>query len=367
MNEKSYYVGFSVFPGVGPQKFSSLLTHFPSAKTAWEAAPDELQKVIGEKLTAKFVIFRTTFDLEGYQDQLERKEVLCITLAEEEYPELLKQIKNPPFVLYIKGEKKILKPIQNDNLMKYIAVVGTRRITSYGKTVTQLFTEQLVHDECIIVSGLALGVDAIAHKTALANNGTTIAVLGNGVDLCFPKENQKIYDEILSHNGAIVSEYPLSLEPTIGSFPARNRIIAGLSNAVLVTEGSEDSGALITADHAFDFGRKVFAIPGPITSSLSKGPHTLLKRGGVLVVTPEDMLNELGVAKIQSVNVSKKAIGDTPDEQKILDLLIIEPMMIDQLIKRSGLSSSQIGIVLSLLELKGIIIAQNSYYSLARL
>lgn len=397
-DERMYWLGFSVFPGIGPVKFQLLLSHFSSAKDAWEAPIRDKQEAIGSKLTEKFEKFRQTFSLEEYAEKLKKKNVGIVTVVDAEYPERLKQIKNPPFVLYVKGNKRLLNlslrhsresgnleaqrrsrisirdknvdpwvATRDDNSSKYIAVVGTRKITSYGETVTKLFTESLVASGCVIVSGLALGVDAVAHRTTIENKGKTIAVLGCGVDCCNPGNNQGIYNSIIQSGGTIVSEFPLSQEPTIGSFPSRNRIIAGLSDATLVTEGAEDSGALITADVALKIGRKAFAIPGPITSTLSKGPFKLLRNGGILVTTPEEVIEELGIKSHESrKNSNKKQVtGDNEEEQRIIDLLQQGTLQIDELIKRTGIASAKISAIISIMEIKGMIQRTDTYYSVS--
>src|SRR3989344_2172040 len=277
MEERNYWLGFSSFPGIGPAKLKKLLDIFGSAKDAWEAAMPRLAKLIGEEVANKFDNFRSKFSIENYVGQLIRKDVVFLISTDKEYPELLKKIKNPPFVLYCRGNVEILRSSQNDNVGR-IAVVGTRRTTQYGREVTKLLTQELVENGFTIVSGLALGVDAISHMTALENNGKTIAVLGCGVDCCTPAENSSLYNSILKNGNCIVSEFPMGMKPTQWSFPARNRIIAGLSLGVLVTEGAEDSGSLITAEYARKFGRPVFAVPGPITSSMSKGPYKLIAK-----------------------------------------------------------------------------------------
>jgi DNA processing protein len=207
-----------------------------------------------------------------------------------------------------------------------------------------------------IISGLALGVDATAHEAAIEGNGKTVAVLGSGVDYCTPRENVFFYENILEHQGAIVSEFPLGQLPTIGSFPSRNRIIAGLSLGVVVTEGAADSGSLITAKDALANGRKVFAVPGPVTSSLSQGPNQLLKNGATLVSRAKEILEELKIgAKIQDSKATKKIEGENSDERRIIDLLQNEPLHFDALIRKTHLQSSQLGSLLSLMEMKGFV------------
>ena len=355
--ERTFWLGFSAFPGIGPKRFTQLLKTFGSAKEAWHAPKSDLGKLVGEKLAEKFDTFRVRFPLTDYEKILLRKGVSFMTLQDEEYPALLKKITNPPFVLYYKGF-----PHSNDTYHqsgKAIAIVGTRKVTSYGREVTKLLTQELVNAGFSIVSGLAMGVDAIAHKTTIDNSGKTIAVLGCGVDCCYPTTNQYLYDEILQKGDLIVSEYPIGQKPSKGSFPSRNRIIAGLSQAVLVTEGAQDSGALITAQYALEFGRKVFAVPGPITSSLSRGPYELIKKGAKLVTSAGDILDELGMMKYHS-RIKKMIKGDREEEQKIIDLLQNETLHFDEIVRKSGLGSARVGTLLSMLEMKGVLIADGA-------
>jgi DNA processing protein len=198
-----------------------------------------------------------------------------------------------------------------------------------------------------------MGVDAVAHKTTVENHGMTIAVLGCGVDCCNPATNQYIYSSILANDGVIVSEYPLSEPPSIGSFPSRNRIIAGLSHGVVVTEGAADSGALITAKDAVENGRKIFAVPGPITSHLSHGPNELIKAGAIMVTSGADILTELGIKGVKSI--TGNIVGETKEEQKIIDVLLYESLGMDDIVRKTHLSSSQVSVILSLFEMRGIV------------
>ncbi len=352
MNERECCLAFSLFSGIGPIKFKKLLAKFGSAKAAWKASSFLLVKVLGNKLTIRFGEFRNVFSVEQNLKQMEENNVWYLTLDDREYPELLKKIKNPPFVLYGKGQ------VPDDTwFSRSIAVVGTRKTTYYGREVTKFLAEDLTAAGLTIVSGLAIGVDAVAHMICIENGGKTIAVLGCGVDCCYPKENIGIYNSIIKNKGCIVSEYPLGQSPTKGSFPARNRIIAGLSNGVVVTEGAEDSGSLITADFAIQFGRKVFAVPGPITSSMSKGPYKLISRGAKLVTSAGDILKELKIKNEKlKIKIQKSKVKDaTKDELEILNLLQNEPLHFDELAKRTKFDSSKIGSLLSLMEIKGLV------------
>ena len=201
-----------------------------------------------------------------------------------------------------------------------------------------------------------MGVDTVAHQITLAKNGKTIAVLGCGVDCCHPTANQRLYEEIISSGGAVISEFPLQQSPSKGSFPSRNRIIAGLSQAIVVTEGAEDSGALITAKDAFTCQRKVFAVPGPITSHLSKGPNSLLSKGAILATSAEDILKEMGIKTVKTKRQGKtKVVGETDEEQKVINVLQNERLLFDDIVRRSELMSSTVGTLLSVMEIKGIV------------
>lgn len=352
-DERRYWLALSACDGIGPIRFQKLLRHFGSAKNAWNASLKELKETgIGEKISEDLIDFKKEFSLAEYEERLQNLQVTYYTLQDEDYPELLKSSNNPPTILYKKGAYSFNK---KDILF---SVVGTRRITEYGWEVTSMLVSELVAAGCVIVSGLAMGVDAAAAGAAIAAGGKTIAVLGSGVDLCTPAENIGLYDRILESGGAIVSENPLGMTPNKGSFPQRNRIIAGVSRGVLVTEGAQDSGSLITANFAFEFGRIVFAVPGPITSSVSKGPISLIAKGAKMVMRGKDILQEL---EIKGITGSTSIIGTTSfknatkEEKRIIDLLQNQSLHFDELVKKTGFSTSQTGTLLSLMEVKGMI------------
>lgn len=356
MDEKVYWVAFSACSGIGPTRFQQLRDHFGSAKAAWSAEQASVEKVIGVAFAQKLEIFKKSFSPEKYFSLLKQKRVKIVTLLDESFPTKLKELKNCPFILYVRGDEQILS---NDA----IAVVGTRKITQYGRDVTEMITRDLVSAGFTIVSGLAFGVDAIAHDVTIENGGKTIAVLGCGVDCCTPSSNQRLYNSIIEKGGAVISENPLGEPPNRGSFPARNRIVAALSLGVVVTEGAEDSGALITAEDGLNLGRKVFAVPGPITSSLSKGPYKLIAKGAKLVTRGEDIVKELGIMNYELRKGKKKVIADTKEEEIILELLENEALQFDEIVKKLKLPSSEIGAILSLMEIKGLIVNKNDNYS----
>ncbi len=342
--ERDYWLAFSSFPGVGPVKFQKLLKEFKAAKKAWNS--NRIEKVLGPKLAGKLTEFKKNYSVELYAKELQKRKVQFLTLNDKNYPKLLAQIPNPPFVLYIVGKVDFDLPS--------IGIVGTRKITNYGREVTELFTSELSMAGFTIVSGLALGVDAQAHRSAIESKGKTIAVLGCGVDCVTPLENETLYNSIVKGYGAVVSEYPLGHPPTMGSFLSRDRIIAGLSQGILVTEGAEDSGALITADYAFKFKRPVFAVPGPITSTLSKGPFKLISKGAKLVTSSQDILEELKI-KSPKLKVQNKINKGTKEELIILSLLENESLHFDEIVRQSKINSSKLGSILSLMEVKGLV------------
>jgi DNA processing protein len=353
MDERKYWLAFSICSGIGPVRFHRLLNYFGSATKAWDASLQELiDSGIGKKMAQDVLDFKKTFTIEKYEERMQKLQVTYLTLQDAEYPQLLKAIKNPPIVLYKKGTYTFNK---KDTL---VSVVGTRKITEYGKEVTELLVSDLVRSGCVIVSGLALGVDARAHQSTIAASGKTIAVLGSGVDVCTPEENSGLYNRIIETGGAIVSEYPLGMMANKGSFPARNRIIAGLSLGVLVTEGAEDSGSLITARDAFTNNRKVFAVPGPITSSVSKGPISLIAKGATMVMTAKDIIDELGIKGTTGSTSTTRSMGFknlTKEEQKIIDLLQDQKLHFDELVKKTGLYPANLGALLSLMEMKRLV------------
>lgn len=350
-DEKKYWLGFSAFPGIGPLRFKLLLKYFGSGERAWHANIKTLLKInLGEKLTAKFDHFRNTFLLDDYIKEIEKKNIRVITIKEKEYPKLLSQISDAPFLIYVRGDPTILNEVQ-----PRIGVVGTRKITAYGAAVTQKITQGLVDAGVIIVSGMAYGVDTTAHQTAVDSRGKTVAVLGCGVDIIHPKENTALYWQIVEKYGAVISEFPVGMYAEKGLFPARNRIISGLSLGVVVTEGASDSGALITARYAAEQGREVFAVPGPITSDLSAGPTLLLKQGAKLVTQAQDILEELKIKPVKVVTPVTSIKDLSKDEKIIIELLQKESLHFDEIVKKSGINASKLGSILTMMEMKKMV------------
>lgn len=347
-----FYVALSQAPGIGLIRFKVLVENFKSVREVWESSDKLLKQILDPAVFEKFNKFRQSVDPEKVLADIYRKDIKILTLLDKTYPEKLKEIFDPPPVLYIKGE---LKP--EDNLA--LAVVGTRRITNYGREVTEILVRELASSGLTIVSGLARGVDSLAHKTALEVGSRTIAVLGCGVDIVYPAQNVLLAKEIVK-NGALVSEYPPGTQPIPGHFPARNRIISGLSLGTLVTEADEKSGSLITASQALEQNREVFAVPGPIYSQLSKGPSGLIKQGAKLVTTATDILEELNIEQKQKAEKVKQIIPDNIEEETIIKLLVDEPKHIDELLRESKFSSNKLNGLLVTMELKGKISCQGN-------
>lgn len=369
MDERIYTLGFAVFPGIGTKRFAALVATCGSAKEAWEAEESVLVSILGKVLTKKFMQFRASFDVASYAKNIQEKSIDFVVPSDDLYPPLLKQLAYPPFILFTKGNVALL---QNK---RTIGIVGTRKVTSYGEQVTTLFTRDLVQQGFTIVSGMALGVDGIAHNTCLDSDGTTIAVLGSGVDVPTPREHVHLYQDILAHNGLIVSTFAPGEDASKGSFPARNAIVAGLSRGILVTEGAKDSGSLITASFAKEFGRPVFAVPGQITSPLAAGTNNLIKSGAIAVSSASDIIENLegvvpGVVRntdkiLNQVQDDNKKKGATQDEQNILDALRNGPLLFDEIARTIGKDSKSLGTLLSMMELKGLIkTTQDGKYSI---
>jgi DNA processing protein len=341
-----YWVGFSRVPGIGPVRLRALLDHFGDVRQAWEASVATLQALGFDRRTIEtFVTLRSKMDLAAELERVSKLGVTLLTWDSPNYPSLLRNIPDPPPVLYIKGK---LLPRDEWGL----AVVGTRRATVYGREATRSLVAGLAASGVTIVSGLAYGIDTFAHRTALEAGGRTIAVLGSGVDIIYPAENRKLAGLITS-NGAVVSEYPLGTQPEGGNFPRRNRIISGLSLGVLVVEGSKRSGAMITADYAAEQGREIFAVPGNILSPKSAGPNQLIQQGAKLATTIGDILEELNLTMVTEQAEAREIIPDNETEAVLLEHLSAEPIHVDELGRATGLPISQVASALTLMELKG--------------
>lgn len=351
MKNQKYWLGLKLICEHDNRLFARLIKHFDSPEKVWEAGSRNLKEVRGitqDQLT-KIKSHRDAINLDKEMEKLEQAKVSMITLDDHDYPELLRQIFNPPQVLFYRGEL-----IRNLSQTITIAIVGARQATTYGKMIAEELATGLSEYEVTIVSGVARGIDSAAHRGALRGQGSTVGVLGCGLDVVYPPENESLYKEI-AQKGSLVTEYLLSAYPAAQNFPTRNRIISGLSEAVVIVEASEKSGALITADFALEQGREVFAVPGSIRSNLSKGPHKLIRSGACLVEDVNDILLELGLT-VKPVEIDYTATTDLSDQEKqILRHLNWEPKHIDEVIRDSRMDVSQVTSLLMVLELKGFL------------
>lgn len=338
--------------GIGPQKIRSLASYFPTLNDVFTASPMELIQVPGIERTLAHRIAHKEYNDTFVDEQLRRAEhhnIQLVSFYDQEYPALLKNIYDPPILLYTKGSLNVLQ-------QSTIAIVGTRHPTQYGKNITERFTRELAEREFCIVSGLARGIDTLAHTTALKAGGSTCAVLGSGIDVPYPPENAKLLSHI-AEGGVILSEYFLGTKPDAPNFPRRNRIISGVSLATLIVESDIDGGALITANFAIDQNRDVFAIPGSIFERKSAGPHMLIRENRAKLVTSvQDIVNELN---IQLSLPLEKPPRDLPAlteiEQKLYALLTSTPQHIDAIAESANLSTSDALVQLLSLEFKNLV------------
>ena len=337
MNERDYWIAFSAFPQIGPKRFNLLKDYFGSARKAWEAPAKAFLEIgLKDDLVQKFVDFRKTFNLSSYFLRLKKAGFEWLCYEDKNYPENLKNIDGPPFVIYTLGELKSADCLS-------LAVVGARKMTGYGRQVTEVLVSDLTASGLTIVSGLAYGVDSVAHNTAIDSGGRTIGVWAGGLDTIFSGYRKVLVDKILkTGQGAVISEFPLGFNPQPSTFPQRNRVISGLSLGVLVVEAAEKSGSLITASHAANQGREVFAVPGPITSGLSKGTADLIKKGAKLVYNVKDILEELDIKSKIETQKAKEILPENQEEKIILDFLRNEKKQIDEIIKETGMEAGKV-------------------------
>jgi DNA processing protein len=347
MKQTPFYLGFNMTPGIGPARLARLSDFSGSAEAAGQA---RLRDLVARGLAAQscesLMTTRARLCLDDEMARAAASTIQLICIEDPCYPVLLRQIPQPPPLLYVRGT---LNPTDEWAL----AVVGTRSPTSYGKEATRRLVGDLASAGITIVSGLALGVDAVAHTATLEAGGRTIAVLGCGVDYLYPERNRPLAEEIMS-NGALISEYPLGTLPTPANFPPRNRLISGMSCGTLVVEAGERSGALITVSFALEQGRDVFAVPGNIFSRTSAGTNRLIRDGAGLVSDAKDILEALNWTTATVQQEMQLTLPDDPVEAAVLDLLSYEPQHVDVLGRASGLTAPAVSATLAMLELKGL-------------
>ena len=348
MQDFRHWVGFNIVRGIGPARLQVLLDHFGDAEKAWNAPSDQLRAAgLDRRSLANLESARASLDLERELERVAEAGAYVLTWDSPGYPELLRQIPASPPVLYVKGE------LTSDDAWP-VGVVGTRRVSAYGREVTGQLAGALARSGITVVSGLARGVDGQAHRAALEAGGRTIAVLGCGVDRVYPPEHGQLADGI-AVSGAVVSDYPIGTAPEGRNFPPRNRIISGLSLGVLVTEAGRTSGALITADFAADQGRDVFAVPGSVLARGSVGTNQLIQDGAKAVLCAEDVLEELNLSMVAEQAEAREVLPADENEAAIIAHLSAEPTHVDELQRRSALPISRVTSTLALMELKGMV------------
>ncbi len=359
----SYWIAFNRVLGIGPVNFRLLLDFFQDdLATAWQASSQELAHAgLSQRTINSLRAQQSKIDPAREIERLEKHQVGVLTWRDADYPPLLHEIATSPPVLYVKGTLT-----RADQFA--LAVVGTRNNSTYGQQVTEHLVGELARGNVTIVSGLALGIDTIAHHAAIDSGGRTIAVLACGLDIVYPARNRGLARLIAeSGQGALISECPLGMRPESGSFPARNRIVSGISQAVLVVEAGEKSGALITASFALKQGREVFAVPGTIFSSRSVGTNKLIVEGAHPVTEMKDILEALNLFLLPQQIETQTALPENAEERTLLSFLSHEPIHVNDLIAASDLSSAAVAATMTMLELKGLVKALgSSQFVLAR-
>ena len=343
-----YWIGFNLVRGIGPAKVRRLLDYFGDLRAAWSAAPEELRAAdLDRRSLESLLAARAGVDLDQALKRVEQSGAQVLTWESDDYPRNLRNIPQSPPVLYVKGTL-----IPADEWA--IAVVGTRRASAYGREVTRELAGQLAASRVTIVSGLARGIDGMAHQAALDAGGRTIAVLGSGLDHVYPPEHKALAEKII-RAGALVSDYPLGMPPESANFPPRNRIISGLAKGVVIVEAPEGSGALITADFAAEQGRDVFAVPGSILLRSCRGTNKLIQQGAKPVLEANDILEELNMTLVTEYTQASLAFPADETEKQLLSFLSAEPVHVDELRAKTGLPIAQVSGTLALMELKGLV------------
>ncbi|MFH1644932.1 MAG: DNA-processing protein DprA [Candidatus Omnitrophota bacterium] len=347
-NYKRNLIRLNMIEGIGPIKARTLLDSFKDPQLIFKASRKSLSSVIGANSKVLEAIRSSSeADIEKELYLINKYKVRVVSLADKGYPELLKNIYDPPVVLYVRGQLDLRD-------LNCVAVVGSRVCSYYGRRVSQSLSRELASAGITVVSGLAKGIDTASHKSVLNVDGKTIAVLGNGLASVYPSENRRLAEDIVSKGGLLISEFSMSTQPCRGNFPRRNRIISGLSRGVVVVEASQKSGALITANFALEQGRDIFAVPGPCDSANSQGPNLLLKDGAKLVMSAVDILDELGISSLYKDNQESVSLKNL-DGGNIYNFLNNEPKSFFSIADQFSIKPQQLQSVLLKMEIKGII------------
>ncbi|MEE8472203.1 MAG: DNA-processing protein DprA [Dehalococcoidia bacterium] len=348
MDKIKYWIGFTLISGIGRVRFSRLEAHFGDLEAAWRAPASDLKAAGLDARTVQTIVGRRPkISLDAEMEKLQKFRVQALTWNDPAYPPRLKEIYDHPPVLYIRGAL-----LPEDEWA--VSVVGTRRATIYGRQVTEEITSDLARNRITIISGLARGIDSIAHRAALDAGGRTVAIFASGLDTVYPAEHANLAREIMER-GALISEYPLGTSPRADHFPRRNRIMSGLSLGVLVVEAGQTSGALITARLALEQNREVFAVPGSILSTASLGTNNLIQEGAKLVRHYGDILEELNLSMAAQQLEMKELLPQSDADSIFLKQLSAEPRHIDEICRAMALPVSQVSSTLAMMELKGMV------------
>lgn len=343
-----YWIAFNLVKGIGSARMRAMLEHFGQVQAAWEAAPAELESAgLSPRLVEAVEQVRQANLPQRTWELIQKQGITVLTWADEAYPRRLKEIDQPPPVLYVRGQLA-------DEDQWSVAIVGTRRATAYGRQAAGELAAGLARRGVTVVSGLARGIDAIAHQAALQAGGRSLAVLGSGVDQIYPPEHRRLADQ-MCQNGALVSDYPPGTPPEATNFPPRNRIISGLSLAVVVIEAGDTSGALITASFASEQGRAVFALPGSIYAAQSNGTNRLIREGAHIYLDLPDLLEVLNLGQVSQQRAARAVLPADATEAKLYALLGRDPIHVDEIGARAELPISQVSAALALMELKGLV------------
>ncbi len=347
--ELKYWIGFNRVSHVGRARIALLEGHFGSLAVAWSASEHQLRNAGLDRGTAKRVAEgRVRVDPDAELERVQQAGFCVLTWHDEDYPPRLKEIYDKPPVLYVRG--KIMPEDERS-----VAVVGTRGPTVYGRETARQLTTELAQSGVTIVSGLARGIDGIVHRAALESGARTIAVLGSGIDVIYPREHGSLADQIVD-NGAVVSEHPLGARPDAQNFPRRNRIISGMSLGTLVVEAPEGSGALLTARHALEQNREVFAVPGSILSPASNGANHLIRDSEAkLVSRADDILQELNLSSIEHQLELAAFFPEDEAQAAVLKYVTFDPIHIDEITRNSALAASTVSSALTMMELRGLV------------
>ena len=358
MTTDEAYIVLNLLPQVGAARVRKLLEVFGSPQAILSATADRIRSVsgFGSELAQTIRSWEDTIDLGRELGRIQDVGADVVTWDNEDYPEMLREIPSPPLVLYVRGTLE-----KRDR--HAVAIVGSRRATSYGLTCAKKLGFQLAHANVTVISGLARGIDTAAHEAALAAKGRTIAVIGSGLGMLYPPENRALADRIANGGGAVVTEFPVDYPPDKQSFPLRNRIVAGWGQGVLVVEAPQRSGSLITAGQALDYGRNVYAIPGPIDRPTSQGANALIQNGARLVTDVGDILNDMELLfpemrEARSASGSEKSAPPanlTVEERAIYDFLESSETQLDAIIAAIGLPPAVISSTLLRLEMKRLV------------